>query len=117
MDAEILKDDISNVNNIPKASTTDTLKAAYALQNMVDKNYVRTGTVTSENAWTTTSTSTPGKNSFFELEYAQDSAGNQLPVEAADWTGIQLYGTQLVYSNLANSDDERYPDGGVLVKC
>ena len=119
MDAEILKDDISNVNDIPKASTTDTLKAAYALQNMVDKNYVRTGTVTSENAWTTTSTSTPGKNSFFELEYAKDSAGNPLPVEAADWTGIQLYGTQLVYSNLANSttkDTGWWSPGKVLMK-
>lgn len=48
MDAKVLENDISNVNEIPKTATADTLKAAYALQNMVDKNYVRTGTVTSE---------------------------------------------------------------------
>ena len=95
MDAGVLDQDIKETNQITKAPGTDKFEAAYALQNLVDNSYVTAGQVSSEDAWTTSSSSTPGRNPFYELSLA-NGAGT---VEAEDGTGVELFGKQYSYVN------------------
>lgn len=104
MDAVLLqKDIVDKTTTILKAGTGDTFNAAYVLQNLVDKMYVIPGTVSSETSWTTSSAATVGKIPFYELAQAISSDGSTLPVEASDWTGIQLFGKSMSYNNYTNS--------------
>lgn len=103
MDAGLLEKDITDTTSITKAGTNGTFNAAYALQNLVDRSYVTPGNVSSETSWTTSSTTTVGKIPFYELAQAVSSDGSRLSVEAADWTGIQLFGKSMSYVNNTNS--------------